>query len=54
MQARLSNWNRLIDELRCTWVPKCLHPFYEVGGPYEQPEEGGRLEDYSWGPLGWR
>lgn len=29
--ARGSNWNRLIDELRCIWVPKCNNPFYEVG-----------------------
>jgi len=29
--TRKSNWNRLIDELRCIWVPKCGHPFIEVG-----------------------
>jgi len=52
--ARLSNWNRLIDELRCTWVPKCRYPFYEVGGPYPPLREGERLEDYADGPLGWR
>ncbi|CAF1423918.1 unnamed protein product [Adineta steineri] len=26
-----SNWNRLIDELRCVWVDKCMHPYLEVG-----------------------
>lgn len=29
--TRGSNWNRLIDELRCTWVAKCSHPYVEVG-----------------------
>jgi len=29
--TRSSNWNRLIDELRCIWVPKCSHPYLEVG-----------------------
>ena len=29
--TRKSNWNRLIDELRCVWVPKCGFPFIEVG-----------------------
>jgi hypothetical protein len=29
--TRESNWNRLIDELRCIWVPKCKQPFVEVG-----------------------
>ena len=31
--TRSSNWNRLIDELRCVWVPKCSLPFVEVGDP---------------------
>ena len=26
-----SNWNRLIDELRCVWVPKCMQPYIELG-----------------------
>ena len=26
-----SNWNRLIDELRCIWVAKCQNIFVEVG-----------------------
>jgi hypothetical protein len=32
---RMSNWNLIIDHLRCTWVPKCNHPFIDVnqGGP---------------------
>jgi hypothetical protein len=29
--TRVSNWGRLIDELRCVWVDKCLQPFREVG-----------------------
>jgi hypothetical protein len=29
--TRGSNWNRLIDELRCVWVPKCQNVFEEVG-----------------------
>lgn len=29
--TRGSNWNRLIDELRCVWVAKCSHPYVEVG-----------------------
>ena len=28
--TRASNWNRLIDELRCIWVPKCRGAFIEV------------------------
>jgi hypothetical protein len=39
--TRGSNWNRLIDELRCIWVPKCHHPYVEVG--FEQDWNG-----YSW------
>jgi len=31
--TRGSNWNRLIDELRCVWVDKCVNPYVEVGGP---------------------
>jgi hypothetical protein len=31
--TRGSNWNRLIDELRCVWVDKCPHAYLEVGGP---------------------
>lgn len=27
----LSNWNRLIDELRTTWVGKLQHPYVEAG-----------------------
>jgi hypothetical protein len=26
-----SNWNRLIDELRTTWVDKLQHPYVEAG-----------------------
>jgi hypothetical protein len=29
--TRGSNWNRLIDELRCVWVDKCTNTFIEVG-----------------------
>ena len=29
--TRISNWNRLIEELRCIWVPKCPLPYVEVG-----------------------
>jgi len=38
--TRGSNWNRLIDELRCIWVDKCMHVYTEVG------DIGGG--DYSW------
>jgi len=31
--TRASNWNRLIDELRCVWVDKCHGSFVELGGP---------------------
>ncbi len=31
--TRSSNWNRLVDELRCVWVDKCHNAFVEVGGP---------------------
>jgi hypothetical protein len=34
-----SNWNRLIDELRCVWVAKCSHPYKEVGDTWH---------DYHW------
>jgi hypothetical protein len=29
--TRCSNWNRLIDELRCVWVDKCPNSCVEVG-----------------------
>lgn len=29
--TRASNWNRLIDELRCVWVDKCMHTYVDVG-----------------------
>ncbi len=29
--TRGSNWNRLIDELRCVWVDKCPNIYIEVG-----------------------
>lgn len=38
--TRGSNWNRLIDELRCVWVDKCQHPYVEVG---DEP-----LGSYGW------
>lgn len=28
-----SNWNRLVDELRCVWVGKCGLPAVEIGAP---------------------
>ena len=31
--TRGSNWNKLIDQLRCVWVPKCGMPYVEVGNP---------------------
>jgi hypothetical protein len=33
--TRASNWNRLIDELRCVWVEKCPNQYTEVGDSYE-------------------
>ena len=38
--TRGSNWNRLIDELRCVWVDKCSKSYVEVGGQ--------RLGTFSW------
>lgn len=32
--TRGSNWNRLIDQLRCVWVEKCPNQYTEVGNPY--------------------
>jgi hypothetical protein len=29
--TRSSNWNRLIDELRCVWVDKCQNSYIELG-----------------------
>ena len=39
--TRGSNWNRLLDELRCVWVDKCGLPFTEVGTPES-------WEGYNW------
>lgn len=39
--TRGSNWNRLIDELRCVWVPKCLHTYVDVG-------RRANWDGYSW------
>jgi hypothetical protein len=39
--TRGSNWNRLIDELRCVWVAKCANIFVEVG-------DAARWEHLSW------
>lgn len=48
--VRASNWNRLIDELRCVWVPKCTNPFYELGGFYNHVATmNGMATSY----LGW-
>ena len=41
--TRGSNWNRLIDELRCVWVPKCQNVFIEVG-----TEESWNKPLYGW------
>ena len=38
--TRRSNWNRLIDELRCVWVDKCPNSYVEVGSQ--------TLGTYSW------
>lgn len=34
--TRASNWNRLIDELRCVWVDKCSGSYTEVGDSYDE------------------
>lgn len=39
--TRGSNWNRLIDELRCIWLPKCTAVYVEVG-------EDKDCLDYGW------
>ena len=40
--TRNSNWNRLIDELRCTIMDKChMHVFLELGQRHE-------WHDYNW------
>ena len=36
-----SNWNRLVDELRCVWVGKCGQPAVEIG-------ESGSRERLDW------
>jgi hypothetical protein len=38
--TRGSNWNRLIDELRCVWVPKCMNAYVEVGDPHDYEHFG--------------
>uniref|UniRef100_A0A0G4HXT5 Transmembrane protein n=1 Tax=Chromera velia CCMP2878 TaxID=1169474 RepID=A0A0G4HXT5_9ALVE len=30
--TRKSNWNRMVDELRCVWVPKCPNPYVDAHG----------------------
>ena len=35
--TRASNWNRLIDELRCVWVDKCGGVYVEVGDLAQKP-----------------
>lgn len=39
--TRGSNWNRLIDELRCVWVAKCQNIYSEVG-------DENRWENQAW------
>ena len=39
--TRKSNWNRLIDEMRCTMVDKCDAVYVEVGQKHE-------WEGYHW------
>jgi hypothetical protein len=41
--TRASNWNRLVDELRCVWVDKCLQPYVEAS---TAPADAGYF--YSW------
>ena len=52
---RASGWNRLVDALRCVWVPKCKHPYIDVGTKrYVRPGEAVRDDVYSWqGPYWW-
>ena len=33
--TRASNWNQLIDQLRCVWVDKCSSMYTEIGDNYE-------------------
>jgi hypothetical protein len=40
--TRGSNWNRLIDVLRCVWVPKCQMRYEEVGVVNQDGEYGWR------------
>ena len=40
--TRNSNWNRLLDELRCTWLPKCRLPYVEVGMEKDWQTNGWR------------
>ena len=46
--TRGSNWNRLIDELRCIWVPKCMQPYSDVGSKLS----GGPDTPFDY--FGWR
>ena len=51
---RASGWNRLIDALRCVWVPKCKHPYTDVGrNSYIKPGEALMDDPYSWMGIYW-
>ncbi|PSC70120.1 hypothetical protein C2E20_6535 [Micractinium conductrix] len=39
--TRGSNWDRMVDELRCVWVDKCNGPYVEAG-PYKN------WQNYNW------
>ena len=41
---------RLIDELRCIWVPKCMQPSVEVGSTV--PDKSSKYD--TWESYGWR
>lgn len=41
---------RLIDEMRCIWVPKCTHPVVEVGPTDPEPNnlQTDTFENFGW------
>ena len=41
--TRGSNWNRLIDELRCIYLPKCAQPFHRSWSPKRLATNGSLL-----------
>jgi hypothetical protein len=52
--TRGSNWNRLIDELRCVWLPKCQNVYVEVGDDASWKGPHGPSKSQGWCVAGER